>query len=148
MQFRPYRERILQIINEVRAEEGKPPYEQFFIDALHHHTREGFLHQKLVEPRSYDFNRIRTWDDRLRMPQFKFARPGRKPGESRRREDRSASGEGEDTTRRRVVHQFEISQAFGRCIGTPPSRLSRLLGSICARMPENGGPSLRPSCKF
>ena len=25
MQFRPYRERILQIINEVRAEEGKPP---------------------------------------------------------------------------------------------------------------------------
>jgi hypothetical protein len=24
MQFRPYRERILQIINEVRAEEGKP----------------------------------------------------------------------------------------------------------------------------
>jgi mono/diheme cytochrome c family protein len=56
------------------AEEGKPPYEQFFLDALHHHTREGFLHQKLVEPRSYDFNRLRTWDDRLRMPQFKFAR--------------------------------------------------------------------------
>jgi hypothetical protein len=25
MQFRPYRERVLQIINEVRAEEGKPP---------------------------------------------------------------------------------------------------------------------------
>ena len=24
-QFRPYRERVLQIINEVRAEEGKPP---------------------------------------------------------------------------------------------------------------------------
>jgi hypothetical protein len=25
MQFCPYRERVLQIINEVRAEEGKPP---------------------------------------------------------------------------------------------------------------------------
>jgi predicted N-formylglutamate amidohydrolase len=25
MQFRPYRERVLQIINEVRAEDGKPP---------------------------------------------------------------------------------------------------------------------------
>src|ERR1700687_3854340 len=25
MQFRPYRERVLQIINEVRAEEGKSP---------------------------------------------------------------------------------------------------------------------------
>jgi predicted N-formylglutamate amidohydrolase len=25
MQFRPYRERVLQIINEVRAKEGKPP---------------------------------------------------------------------------------------------------------------------------
>jgi len=25
MQFRPYRERVLQIINEVRADEGKPP---------------------------------------------------------------------------------------------------------------------------
>ena len=34
------------------------------------------------------------------------------------------------------MHQFEISQAFGRCIGTPPSRLSRLLGPICARMPD------------
>jgi cytochrome c2 len=61
------------------AEDGKPPYEQFFIDALHHHTREGFLHQKLNEPRSYDFNRLRTWDDRLRMPQFKFAHGQVKP---------------------------------------------------------------------
>ena len=25
MQFPPYRERVLQIINEVRAEDGKPP---------------------------------------------------------------------------------------------------------------------------
>jgi mono/diheme cytochrome c family protein len=53
---------------------SKPPYEQFFSDALEHHQREGFLHQKLTEPRSYDFNRLRTWDDRLRMPLFRFSR--------------------------------------------------------------------------
>lgn len=54
--------------------EGKTPYEKFFAEALEHHTREGFLHQKLVEPRSYDYQRLKLWDDRLRMPQFKFAR--------------------------------------------------------------------------
>lgn len=55
------------------AKDGKPPYEAIFADAVSHHQREGFLHQKLAEPRSYDFNRLRTWDDRLRMPQFSFA---------------------------------------------------------------------------
>src|SRR5260370_5342197 len=54
--------------------EGKAPYEQFFGDALEHHQRDGFLNQKLLEPRSYDYNRLRTWDDRLRMPQFRFSR--------------------------------------------------------------------------
>ena len=56
------------------GKDGKQPYEQFFFEALEHHSREGFLHQKLVEPRSYDFNRDRAWDDRLRMPQFQFSR--------------------------------------------------------------------------
>ena len=51
-----------------------PLYEQFFYDALTHKTREGYLHQKLLEPRSYDYERIRAWDDRSRMPQFQFAR--------------------------------------------------------------------------
>ncbi|MCX7701453.1 MAG: c-type cytochrome [Gemmataceae bacterium] len=65
--------------------DGKKPYEQFFLDMLDHHgrSREGFLHLKLEEPRSYDYNRIRSWDERLRMPQFKFARPRRLPNESR-----------------------------------------------------------------
>jgi mono/diheme cytochrome c family protein len=62
-------------------EDGKKPYEKFFFEALEHHQREGFLHQKLIEPRSYDFDRIRTWDDRLRMPQFQFARGHIKPKE-------------------------------------------------------------------
>jgi mono/diheme cytochrome c family protein len=52
----------------------KSPYETYFLEALKHHKREGFLHQKLAEPRSYDYHRDRAWDDRLRMPQFRFAR--------------------------------------------------------------------------
>lgn len=56
------------------VKEGQEAYEQFFLDSLEHHQREGFLHQKLMEPRSYDYHRNLTWDDRLRMPQFRFAR--------------------------------------------------------------------------
>ncbi len=62
--------------------ENKPPFEEAFYHALEHHQREGFLHLKLFEPRSYDYNRMRPWDDRLRMPQFKFARSRQKAGES------------------------------------------------------------------
>src|SRR5262249_6369290 len=43
------------------------PYEKHFYEDLEHHGREGFLPLKLEEPRSYDYNRLRTWDDRLRM---------------------------------------------------------------------------------
>lgn len=62
----------------------KRPYERFYADRLdhRHHTREGFLHLKLQEPRSYDYNRIRAWDDRARMPQFKYARVKQLPNES------------------------------------------------------------------
>jgi hypothetical protein len=65
-------------------ENGKPPYEKFYAEQLEHghQTRVGFLHLKLQEPRSYDFNHILNWDERLRMPQFKFARPKRSAGES------------------------------------------------------------------
>jgi cytochrome c2 len=55
------------------VKEGKSPYEKFFAEELHHRQRDGFLNQKLREPRSYDYHRQRVWDDRLRMPQFKFA---------------------------------------------------------------------------
>jgi hypothetical protein len=60
----------------------KTPYDQFFYESLIHDHREGFLHQKLMDPRSYDYNRERRWDDRLRMPQFRFARTERRPGET------------------------------------------------------------------
>jgi cytochrome c2 len=41
-----------------------------YVDAIHAHQREGFLMQKLREPRGYDFKKIRRWEDRTRMPKF------------------------------------------------------------------------------
>lgn len=85
-------------------EETKEPFEESFFRALEHHQREGFLHLKLFEPRSYDHNRIKTWDDRLRMPQFKFARSRQKPGESK--EDYVARQEKEEAEAREAVMTF------------------------------------------
>jgi mono/diheme cytochrome c family protein len=65
-----------------RAKDGKQPYEEVYGEAVKHHRREGFLHQKLMEPRSFDYHRVRTWDDRLRMPQFRFSRTKKREGES------------------------------------------------------------------
>jgi len=44
----------------------------FFMEALGHHQREGFIWQKLREPRSYDYMKTenKSYIDRLRMPQF------------------------------------------------------------------------------
>ena len=64
------------------ARSGKPTYDAYFAEALLHRTREGYLHQKIMEPRSYDYHRLRLWDDRSRMPQFKFARTLKNAGES------------------------------------------------------------------
>jgi mono/diheme cytochrome c family protein len=78
------------------AEQGqKPPYEKFFFDALDHRQREGFLHQKLKEPRSYDFHLEQTWDSRLRMPQFQFARGHIQPKEGESYEQAKAREEAE-----------------------------------------------------
>lgn len=77
------------VVPSLTNKEGKPigpvvdskgvtklPYEKYFADLLDHHApqREGYLNQKILDPRSYDYNRVRTWDDRSRMPQFRFAR--------------------------------------------------------------------------
>jgi len=47
----------------------------FYYESLSHHTRPGFLWQKLRQPRSYDYKMIETkpYDDRLRMPKFPFS---------------------------------------------------------------------------
>jgi cytochrome c2 len=44
----------------------------YFVQALMHNQREGFLRQKLLQPRSYDYEKIATkpYNDRLKMPQF------------------------------------------------------------------------------
>ncbi len=67
---------------EWKAAGDKPPYEKYFAEAIEHHQREGFLHLKLANPRSYDYRRLRSWEDRLRMPQFRFARSKKKADES------------------------------------------------------------------
>src|SRR5262249_49364275 len=54
--------------------DGTPPYYQ---EKVEEHTRAGFLFQKLHRPRSYDYRKtsedMKSWDDRLRMPQFAWA---------------------------------------------------------------------------
>jgi cytochrome c2 len=46
--------------------------EAFFAGELHHHSRIGFIHQKLREPRSFDYKKTedKPYNDRLRMPLF------------------------------------------------------------------------------
>jgi mono/diheme cytochrome c family protein len=82
------------------TKDKKPPYDKYFFERLEHHRREGFLNQKLVEPRSYDYGRIRAWDDRLRMPQFQFAR-------SRQRKNETD----EDYDSRKMVEEAEAREA-------------------------------------
>ena len=49
----------------------------FYQEKVMHESRMGFLYQKLHRPRSYDYlkksEKYKTWDDRLRMPQFAWA---------------------------------------------------------------------------
>jgi cbb3-type cytochrome oxidase cytochrome c subunit len=51
--------------------------DRFYQEKITHETRMGFLYQKLHRPRSFDYlkksDRYKTWDDRLRMPQFAWA---------------------------------------------------------------------------
>jgi mono/diheme cytochrome c family protein len=88
------------------AKDGKPPFEDCFYEALENHHREGFLHLKLVEPRSYDYSRLRAWDDRLRMPQFRFARTHQFKNESD--EDYQIRREKEEAEAREAVMTFVL----------------------------------------
>jgi mono/diheme cytochrome c family protein len=87
-----------------QEKDGKPPYEEFFFDELHHQQRDGFLNQKLREPRSYDYHRQRVWDDRLRMPQFKFNHTTRLKDESD--EEYAARADKEEAEAREAVMTF------------------------------------------
>jgi cbb3-type cytochrome oxidase cytochrome c subunit len=84
------------LVDRLTDDKGKPfgpkkidgqiklPYERFFAEKLEgvHRDRQGYLHLKVRDPRSFDYNRIRAWDDLSRMPQFRFARIRRHEGES------------------------------------------------------------------
>jgi cbb3-type cytochrome oxidase cytochrome c subunit len=88
------------------VKDGKTPYEEFFFEELQHQQRDGFLNQKLSEPRSYDYHRGRVWDDRLRMPQFKFAHVRRLEDESD--EDYDARARKEEAEAREAVMTFVL----------------------------------------
>ncbi len=85
---------------------SKAPYERFFYDLLEHHQREGFLNQKLLDPRSYDYERDRAWDDRARMPQFRFARARKHKDE--KAEDFEARAAYEEAQAREAVMTFVL----------------------------------------
>ena len=60
--------------DEQKSRDGTDLYYQ---EQVTHESRMGFLFQKLHRPRSYDYlkksEKYKTWDDRLRMPQFAWA---------------------------------------------------------------------------
>ncbi|MER3442250.1 MAG: hypothetical protein C4296_12905 [Gemmataceae bacterium] len=90
-------------------------YDPFFLDMLREHRREGFLYQKLREPRSYDYEKLRAWDDRLRMPQFRFAHPKKHRGES-----------DEEFARRTQVEEQQAIEAV----------MTFILGLVAEQIPE------------
>ena len=50
--------------------------DSFYMEKIAHHERDGFIWQKLTEPRSYDYEKASnkdSYNDRLRMPLFPFS---------------------------------------------------------------------------
>jgi len=70
---------ILEYLESQALDEhgGRDGTDLYYQEKLEDHTRSGFLFQKLHRPRSYDYRKtneeLKTWDDRLRMPQFAWA---------------------------------------------------------------------------
>jgi cbb3-type cytochrome oxidase cytochrome c subunit len=69
---------IEYIADQPPAENGdRDGTDPFYQEKILHETRIGFLYQKLHRPRSFDYlkknEKYKSWDDRLRMPQFAWA---------------------------------------------------------------------------
>jgi cbb3-type cytochrome oxidase cytochrome c subunit len=70
---------IKEYIEDQKEEAGgsRDGTDKYYQEQLEHESRIGFLYQKLHRPRSYDYlkdrEKYKTWDDRLRMPQFSWA---------------------------------------------------------------------------
>jgi mono/diheme cytochrome c family protein len=101
--------------NPLSLDKGRPLYEKYFFDALLHGARDGYLHQKIYDPRSYDYNRLRSWTDRSRMPLFKFARVKKKQAETEQefqlRKD-WAEAKGQPLSKSDKARAAESSEAF------------------------------------
>ena len=93
-----------KVVKDHGHEVVKTPYEEFYWNALFHDQREGYLNQKIYEPRSYDYNRLRAWDDLSRMPQFRLARIRKKADESN--EEFEARANNEEAEAREAVATF------------------------------------------
>jgi cbb3-type cytochrome oxidase cytochrome c subunit len=63
---------IVEHLQGKKTDHGDPDFEMY-LEGLEEHKGEAFLWQKLRDPRSYDFDKLKAWDDRLRMPRFPFA---------------------------------------------------------------------------
>jgi len=70
---------ITEYLTDQKAEDdgSRDGTDEYFQEKIAHHTRTGFLYEKLHRPRSYDYKKtsedLKAWDDRLRMPQFAWA---------------------------------------------------------------------------
>jgi mono/diheme cytochrome c family protein len=119
--------------NPWRTVNGKLPFEQCFYETLEHQhqQREGFLHLKLMDPRSYDYDRLRAWDDRLRMPQFRFARTHREENESK--EAYEVRREKQEAEAREAVMTFVLGLVaepvpLKHVYSAPPDKLAEVKG--------------------
>jgi hypothetical protein len=63
------------VAGQLEESAGENPDGEFYLRHLRGEHRIGFLHQKLSEPRSFDFGMLagKPWNDRLRMPQHRFS---------------------------------------------------------------------------
>ncbi|MGF1579021.1 MAG: hypothetical protein ACFCD0_06625 [Gemmataceae bacterium] len=141
----PYKPKFDEVATGEKSDwTWKYPYEEFFETHLHHHHRLGYLHQKLVNPRSYDYNRVRAWDDRSRMPKFKFARTVRRKGQYVEDEDGNkkwqwTEGEEEFKARRWKAEADAREAVMTFVLGlvaeeVPPQRIHQPKGDELARV--------------
>ena len=65
---------VLRDDGEHVSPESVDPDTGYFLEKLLGHEREGFLWQKLRQPRSYDYKKVenKSYNERYRMPQFPF----------------------------------------------------------------------------
>lgn len=86
-------------------------YDPFYEDAVMRGQRYGFLYQKLREPRSYDYGRLkdRPYEERLRMPQFRFwlTRPTREEMEALRNPEDPENAKAIEAYRQRAFREEE-----------------------------------------